>query len=58
VKRIVRGERAATSVARVGRPEKKKQTGCMLITRQGRKWQSREIKLKEFKHEDHIALGK
>jgi hypothetical protein len=24
VKRIVRGERAATSVARVGRPEKKK----------------------------------
>jgi hypothetical protein len=54
----VRGERAATSVARVGRPEKKKQTGCMLITRQGRKWQSREIKLKEFKHEDHIALGK
>jgi hypothetical protein len=41
-----------------GGPEEK-QTGCVLIMRQGNGWQSREIKLKEMKHEEgHIALGK
>jgi hypothetical protein len=35
----------------------KKQTGCVLM-RQGEGMASREIKLKELKHEDHIALGK
>jgi hypothetical protein len=43
-------------VARKGRPEKK-QAG-VLTMRWGRGWQSREIKLKELKHEGHIALGK
>jgi hypothetical protein len=33
-KSVVRGERKANSLAREGRPEKK-QTGCVLITRQG-----------------------
>jgi hypothetical protein len=46
-----------TSVARKGRPEKK-QTGCVLLMRWGKGWQSREIKLEELKHEGHIALGK
>jgi hypothetical protein len=34
------------------------QTGCVLTMRWGKGWQSREIKLKELKHEEgHIALG-
>jgi hypothetical protein len=39
-----------------GGPEEK-QTGCVLKMRRGRGWQSREIKLKELKHDGHIALG-
>jgi hypothetical protein len=42
-------------VARKGRPEKKRQAGVR--TRDGKGWQSRERKLKELKHEGHIALG-
>jgi hypothetical protein len=38
-------------------PEKK-QRSCALTTSQGEGWQSRKIKLKELKHEGHIALGK
>jgi hypothetical protein len=40
-----------------GSPENKL-TGCVLMTRRGREWQSREIKLKELKYVGHIALGK
>jgi hypothetical protein len=39
-------------------PEKK-QRSCVLMMRQGMGWHSREIKLKELKHEEgHITLGK
>jgi hypothetical protein len=36
------------------RGSRKKQTICVLTMRQGRGWQSREMKLKELKHEGHI----
>jgi hypothetical protein len=36
----------------------RRETGCFLKMRQGKGWQSREIKVKELKHEErHIALG-
>jgi hypothetical protein len=49
---------AQVVVQQGGGPEEK-QTGCVLIMRRGKEWQSREIKLEELKHEEgHIALGK
>jgi hypothetical protein len=39
--------------------EARKETGwCFDKDTVGRGWQSRQIKLKELKHEGHIALGK
>jgi hypothetical protein len=37
----------------------RRETGYVLVMRQreGMGWQSKEIKLKESKHEGHIALG-
>jgi hypothetical protein len=49
---------APTGPTAAGRRPEEKQTACALMTRQGEGWQSRERKLKELKHEGHIALGK
>jgi hypothetical protein len=42
-----------------GRRARREIDRCVLIMRQGKRWQSREIKFKELKHKGgHIALGK
>jgi hypothetical protein len=38
--------------------QKRNSQVCVLIMYRGKGWQSREIKLKELKHEGHITLGK